>query len=95
MARVTVEDCLPLVDNRFALVLLATKRTRQLMAGARKFSLQHVTRDDIAALTRDAGADRDHPARGPVLARSDVERLQIDRAVARRADPAHVTIAAP
>jgi DNA-directed RNA polymerase subunit omega len=35
MARVTVEDCLPLVDNRFALVLLSTKRTRQLMAGAR------------------------------------------------------------
>ena len=35
MARVTVEDCLPQVDNRFALVLLATKRTRQLMAGAR------------------------------------------------------------
>ncbi|HET7824863.1 MAG TPA: DNA-directed RNA polymerase subunit omega [Anaeromyxobacter sp.] len=35
MARVTVEDCLPRVDNRFALVLLATKRTRQLMAGAR------------------------------------------------------------
>jgi DNA-directed RNA polymerase subunit omega len=35
MARVTVEDCLPLVDNRFALVHLATKRTRQLMAGAR------------------------------------------------------------
>ncbi|GEM_PF-219073 len=34
MARVTVEDCIPLVDNRFALVLLATKRTRQLMAGA-------------------------------------------------------------
>src|SRR5437588_6952895 len=35
MARVTVEDCLPLVDNRFALALLATKRARQLMAGAR------------------------------------------------------------
>ena len=35
MARVTVEDCLPLVDNRFALVILATKRARQLMAGAR------------------------------------------------------------
>jgi DNA-directed RNA polymerase subunit omega len=35
MARVTVEDCLPLVDNRFALVLLSSKRTRQLMAGAR------------------------------------------------------------
>ena len=35
MARVTVEDCLPMVENRFALVLLSTKRTRQLMAGAR------------------------------------------------------------
>ncbi len=35
MARITVEDCLPQVDNRFALVLLATKRSRQLMAGAR------------------------------------------------------------
>ena len=35
MARVTVEDCLPLVDNRFALVLLGARRARQLMAGAR------------------------------------------------------------
>ncbi len=35
MARVTVEDCLPLVDNRFALVLLGANRARQLMAGAR------------------------------------------------------------
>jgi DNA-directed RNA polymerase subunit omega len=35
MARITVEDCLPLVDNRFALVLLGAKRSRQLMAGAR------------------------------------------------------------
>lgn len=35
MARVTVEDCLPLVDNRFALVLLGAKRARQLMQGAR------------------------------------------------------------
>jgi DNA-directed RNA polymerase subunit omega len=35
MARVTVEDALPHVDNRFALVLLGAKRARQLMAGAR------------------------------------------------------------
>lgn len=34
MARVTVEDCLDNVDNRFALVLLATRRTRQLLKGA-------------------------------------------------------------
>ena len=30
MARVTVEDCLENVDNRFQLVMLATKRARQL-----------------------------------------------------------------
>jgi len=33
MARVTVEDCLDHVDNRFELVLLATKRARQLVNG--------------------------------------------------------------
>lgn len=33
MARVTVEDCLENVDNRFELVLLATRRTRQLVNG--------------------------------------------------------------
>lgn len=30
MARVTVEDCLEHVDNRFELVMLATKRSRQI-----------------------------------------------------------------
>ena len=34
MARVTVEDCLENVDNRFQLVLVATKRARQLGLGA-------------------------------------------------------------
>jgi DNA-directed RNA polymerase subunit omega len=34
MARVTVEDCLEHEENRFALVLLASNRTRQLMKGS-------------------------------------------------------------
>jgi DNA-directed RNA polymerase subunit omega len=33
MARVTVEDCLGAVDNRFELVLVASKRARQLARG--------------------------------------------------------------
>ena len=33
MARVTVEDCLEREENRFALVVLAATRTRQLMKG--------------------------------------------------------------
>ncbi len=35
MARVTVEDCLDNVDNRFALVLLGAQRARQLLKGAK------------------------------------------------------------
>ena len=34
MARVTVEDCLPNVDNMFQLVLLAAARARRLANGA-------------------------------------------------------------
>ncbi len=35
MARVTVEDCLENLDNRFELVLVATKRARQLQTGGK------------------------------------------------------------
>ena len=34
MARITVEDCLKAVPNRFLLVMVATKRTKQLYKGA-------------------------------------------------------------
>jgi DNA-directed RNA polymerase subunit omega len=34
MARITVEDCLEHVDNRFDLVLLAARRARQIAQGA-------------------------------------------------------------
>ncbi|MBQ49120.1 MAG: DNA-directed RNA polymerase subunit omega [Zetaproteobacteria bacterium] len=33
MARVSIEDCLENIENRFALVSVASHRTRQLMAG--------------------------------------------------------------
>lgn len=33
MARVTVEDCLEREENRFALVIMASRRSRQLMKG--------------------------------------------------------------
>ena len=34
MARTTVEDCLGMVDNRFQLVLIASKRAREISMGA-------------------------------------------------------------
>ena len=39
MARVTVEDCLDNVDNRFQLVMIATRRARQLSRGSRNAQL--------------------------------------------------------
>ncbi len=46
MARVTVEDCLEQEENRFALVVLAATRCRQLMRGARP----HVNAKNKAAV---------------------------------------------
>lgn len=35
MARITVEDCLQTIPNRFELVLAASRRAKQLLKGAR------------------------------------------------------------
>lgn len=35
MARITVEDCLENVDNRFELVMVSSKRARQLQTGGK------------------------------------------------------------
>jgi DNA-directed RNA polymerase subunit omega len=47
MARVTVEDCLEHEENRFALVVLASRRARQIMKGAPAL----VSSKDRAAVT--------------------------------------------
>jgi len=36
MARITVEDCLPYVQNRFELVMVGSKRARQLATGGKE-----------------------------------------------------------
>lgn len=36
MARITVEDCLDKVDNRFQLVMMTAKRARQLQTGGKE-----------------------------------------------------------
>lgn len=56
MARITVEDCLEVVDNRFELVLMATKRARQLSKGAE--SLVSTDNDKPTVLALREIADR-------------------------------------
>ena len=50
MARVTVEDCLSNVDNRFQLVLVATKRARQISLGADPFVEEENDKPTVIAL---------------------------------------------
>ena len=55
MARVTVEDCLENVENRFQLVLVATKRARQLAAGAEPTVARANDKTTVVALREIAG----------------------------------------
>jgi DNA-directed RNA polymerase subunit omega len=49
MSRITVEDCLQKVNNRFELVMLASKRARQLFGGAKPL-IESDNREVVAAL---------------------------------------------
>ncbi len=67
MARVTVEDCLEHEENRFALVVLASRRTRQLVKGAPSL-VYSKNRPSVTAL-REIAAQRVYfarPVRGAV-----------------------------
>ena len=70
MARVTVEDCLDKEDNRFALVILASNRTRQIMKGAKVQLEAHKYKNKPAVLAlREIAAGRvryDRPSREAV-----------------------------
>jgi DNA-directed RNA polymerase subunit omega len=50
MARITVEDCLENIDNRFELVLTATKRARQIVHGAEPLVEEENDKPTVIAL---------------------------------------------
>ena len=49
MARITVEDCLKKVDNRFTLIHMAAKRVRQLRKGAEQ-TIDSKNKDIVVSL---------------------------------------------
>jgi len=49
MSRITVEDCLQKINNRFELVMLASKRARQLFRGAKPL-IESENREVVVAL---------------------------------------------
>jgi len=66
MARVTVEDCLERVPSRFALVIVAAKRTRQLLKGSDK---------RVRSKNREAVTSLREIAAGAVNVKQDVQEL--------------------
>ena len=50
MARVTIEDCLDNVENRFALTLLAAKRARQIRKGVEPVVHSPKNKEAVTAL---------------------------------------------
>jgi len=77
MARITVEDCLNVVDNRFELVLMASKRARQLSKGVES-TLDNSGNDDkptVLALREIAARSIDE-ATIDAVERSERERAE-------------------
>lgn len=74
MARITVEDCLTAVDNRFELVLMATKRARQLANGAEPLVNAEHDKPTVVALREIAG----HKVTNELIA--DIDRQERERA---------------
>jgi DNA-directed RNA polymerase subunit omega len=60
MARVTIEDCLDNVTNRYELVHLCTKRARQLYRGADR--LVQCKNNEVVAALREIAAGKVKPA---------------------------------
>lgn len=75
MARVTVEDCIQYVPNRFDLVILAAKRARQLAAGDEPMVSVDNDKFTVVAL-REIGEDR-----------IDLEALALAEEISERAPP--------
>ncbi|MFP4517869.1 MAG: DNA-directed RNA polymerase subunit omega [Oceanicaulis sp.] len=67
MARVTVEDCIEKVDNRFQLVLLAAHRARNISAGASLMLDRDNDKNPVVALREIADEKLDLDALGESL----------------------------
>ena len=68
MARITVEDCLQKVNNRFALIHMAAKRVRQLRKGAEPMVVSK-NRDVVIALREIAAG---HVVKGEALSQQSL-----------------------
>jgi len=58
MARVTVEDCLEVIPNRFLLAMVASKRSKQLYKGAEPLIENKAGNKKVVVALREIAANR-------------------------------------
>jgi DNA-directed RNA polymerase subunit omega len=75
MARVTVEDCLEKVPNRFALVLMVAKRAKQLLKGSEATVAARSNKYIVTSLREVAAGNVGYEAGlGPVEALEQIQK---------------------
>jgi DNA-directed RNA polymerase subunit omega len=102
MARVTVEDCIEKVPNRFELVLLAGQRARQISGGAELTIDRDRDKNPVVALREIAEATV-NPADLTERMTQDLQKVQVDEddtpdalgSLAASAEALRLTAAAP
>jgi DNA-directed RNA polymerase subunit omega len=79
MARVTVEDCLKNVKNRFELVIIASKRARQLMRGKEPKVAWDNDKPTVVALREIAAGFTDFSQPEPSLDEQEIFSLTAEK----------------
>jgi DNA-directed RNA polymerase subunit omega len=77
MARVTVEDCIDKVTNRFDLVLLAAERAREISGGAELTIDRDRDKNPVVAL-REIAEETVHPAHLQEGLVQSLQKVQVD-----------------
>ncbi|MGE4432219.1 MAG: DNA-directed RNA polymerase subunit omega [Sphingobium sp.] len=102
MARVTVEDCIDKVTNRFDLVLLAAQRAREISGGAELTLDRDRDKNPVVAL-REIAEETVQPDDLQEALVSDLQKVRIDDddmpdeigSIAQSAEALRLTAAAP
>jgi DNA-directed RNA polymerase subunit omega len=102
MARVTVEDCVDKIPNRFDLVLLAAQRARQISGGADLTIDRDRDKNPVVAL-REIAEETVRPRELQEAVVSSLQRVQIDEedatdelaSLSESAEALRLTAAAP
>jgi len=78
MARITVEDCLEHVENRFDLVLLASRRARQISQGAEPLVSAENDKPTVIALREIAENLINASSMDEMEAKAEIEKISTD-----------------